>query len=66
MIEIKVDNFKWVFYDPFREFPYINNVYKTRFGSFRKTVDKNTINAGENGLNPAWAVGHILDNYFIF
>ena len=38
MIEIKVDNFKWVFYDSFREFPYIDNIYKTRFGSFRKNL----------------------------
>ena len=47
MIEIKVDHFKCVFYDSFREFPYIDNMYKTRFGSFRKTIDKNTINTGE-------------------
>ena len=50
----------------FGSFPNIDNIYKTRFGSFRKTVDKNTINAGESCLNPAWAVDHILDNYFVF
>ena len=32
MIEIKVNNFKWFFNDPFGEFPYIDNIYKTRFG----------------------------------
>ena len=66
MTEIKVDHFKWVFYDPFREFPYIDNMYKTRFGSYRKTIDKNTINTGEKLPKPSWAVDHILDNYFIF
>ena len=36
MIEIKVDHFKWIFYVPLREFPYIDNMYKTRFGGYRK------------------------------
>ena len=50
MTEIKVDHFKWVFYDPFREFPYIDNIYKTRFGSFRKTVGKIQSTQGKTAL----------------